>query len=167
MIWCECWLFLKIPNKISKLSKKNCMYSPRAWRGFIVSILVVYQQCIFNYPFREKSVQFWRNFFLFLNIQCDFWHAFLGFQLGWIFSFQDWIQLVCFQDYWIVEPTSMIYRVYRKMVLQLMCLRDWEYVQKNSQSHLSKVPMQSVALFLRKAEREGSAWGGDFFDCFL
>lgn len=56
----------------------------------------------------------------------------------------------------MVEPASMIYRVYRKTVLQLLCLREKEYVNKNLLSHLSKMPVQQMALFIGKAERDGS-----------
>lgn len=59
-------------------------------------------------------------------------HTFLGFQLGWFVFIQDWSQLLYFQDYWKVEGTSVIYRVYRITVLQLICLREREYVHKNS-----------------------------------
>lgn len=76
-------------------------------------------------------------------------------------------QSLCFQDYWKVEPISIIYRVYRITILQLIWLREREYVQKNSLKSSIKCASTASGFISQESRKRWKGTRGAFIDCFL
>lgn len=72
-------------------------------------------------------------------------------------------QSLCFQDYWKVESTSIIYRVYRIAVLQLTWLRESEYAQKNSLKSSIKCASTASGFISQESRKRWKGMRGAFY----
>lgn len=158
--------YFKIHTTLSKLSKKDVCNLLKLEEDFLCLYLLCSNNAILFIHLEKILFSFDENSFLFLNIQCDFVIHFLGFQLGWFAFIQD-CQLLCFQDYWRVEPASMIYRVYRITVLQLIWLREREYVQRNSLKSSIKGASTASGFISQESSKRWKGMRGAFINCFL